>query len=93
MDLNNKVAVVTGGASGLGRAAAQELSDRGATLVIIDMNAEAGAKAVTELLAAKGLKRGENDLKVIMMCEVPVTRSWRTIFWPTSTASRSVRMT
>ena len=29
------------------------------------------AKAVTELLAAKGLKRGENDLKVIMMCEVP----------------------
>ena len=49
MDLNNKVAVVTGGASGLGRAAAQELSDRGATLVIIDMNAEASAKAVEEL--------------------------------------------
>jgi len=53
VDLNNKVAVVTGGASGLGRAAAQELSDRGATLVIIDMNAEAGAKAVTELGADK----------------------------------------
>jgi pyruvate,water dikinase len=26
---------------------------------------------VTELLAAKGLRRGENDLKLIMMCEVP----------------------
>ncbi|MDZ4123193.1 MAG: phosphoenolpyruvate synthase, partial [Hydrogenophaga sp.] len=29
------------------------------------------AQRVTELLAEKGLKRGENDLKVIMMCEIP----------------------
>jgi pyruvate,water dikinase len=29
------------------------------------------AKAVTELLAAHGLKRGEQGLRVIMMCEVP----------------------
>ena len=29
------------------------------------------AEAVTQLLAANGLKRGENDLKVIMMCELP----------------------
>ncbi len=29
------------------------------------------AQGVTELLAQHGLKRGENDLKVIMMCEVP----------------------
>ena len=29
------------------------------------------AKAVTELLAGKGLKRGENNLKIVMMCEVP----------------------
>lgn len=29
------------------------------------------ARAVTELLAANGLKRGENDLKLIMMCELP----------------------
>jgi pyruvate,water dikinase len=29
------------------------------------------AKRVTELLAEKGLKRGENELKVIMMCEIP----------------------
>jgi len=29
------------------------------------------ARKVTELLAQKGLKRGENELKVIMMCEVP----------------------
>jgi pyruvate, water dikinase len=29
------------------------------------------AKQVTELLAANGLRRGENGLKVIMMCELP----------------------
>jgi pyruvate,water dikinase len=29
------------------------------------------AEAVTDLLARKGLKRGDNGLRVIMMCEVP----------------------
>jgi pyruvate,water dikinase len=29
------------------------------------------AEQVTQLLAANGLKRGENDLKIIMMCELP----------------------
>jgi pyruvate,water dikinase len=29
------------------------------------------AKKVTDLLAAKGLKRGQDGLKIIMMCEVP----------------------
>jgi pyruvate, water dikinase len=29
------------------------------------------ARQVTELLAQNGLKRGENGLKVIMMCEIP----------------------
>ncbi|MDO8250757.1 MAG: phosphoenolpyruvate synthase, partial [Rhodoferax sp.] len=29
------------------------------------------AKRVTELLAAHGLKRGEDGLKIIMMCEIP----------------------
>jgi pyruvate,water dikinase len=31
----------------------------------------AQAKRVTELLAAHGLKRGENGLRIIMMCEIP----------------------
>lgn len=29
------------------------------------------AKAVTEIIAANGLKRGENGLRLIMMCEIP----------------------
>lgn len=53
MELQNKVAVITGGASGLGRASAQALVDAGATVVIVDMNAQAGAQAVSELGADK----------------------------------------
>ena len=33
------------------------------------------AQGVVELLAEHGLKRGENDLKLIMMCEIPVQRA------------------
>jgi pyruvate,water dikinase len=29
------------------------------------------ARAVTGLLAARGLARGQNDLKILMMCEIP----------------------
>jgi pyruvate,water dikinase len=29
------------------------------------------AQKVTQLLASQGLRRGEDDLKIIMMCEVP----------------------
>jgi pyruvate,water dikinase len=31
----------------------------------------AEARGVTDLLAANGLRRGENDLQVVMMCELP----------------------
>ena len=43
------VAVVSGGASGLGAAAATALADAGAKLVILDMNEAAGAARATEL--------------------------------------------
>ncbi|CAM3661803.1 3-hydroxyacyl-CoA dehydrogenase [Parendozoicomonas haliclonae] len=49
MDLQNKVAVVTGGASGLGQAAVRALVAKGAKAVIFDLNAEAGAAMVAEL--------------------------------------------
>ena len=52
MNINTKVAVVTGGASGLGRAAAELLINSGATVVIFDMNVSAGELAVAELGAS-----------------------------------------
>lgn len=46
MELNNKIAIVTGGASGLGYAAAAELIANGVKVCIFDFNEDAGAKAV-----------------------------------------------
>ena len=53
MDLQNRVAVVTGGASGLGRATATALVAKGMKVAIFDLNAEAGERAVAELGADK----------------------------------------
>lgn len=49
MDLNNKIAIVTGGASGLGFATAQQLVAQGVKVMIFDLNEEAGAQAVATL--------------------------------------------
>ena len=46
-----RVAVVTGGASGMGAATARELAGKGTTVVIVDRNAD-GAQAVAAELAA-----------------------------------------
>ncbi|HEU5317183.1 MAG TPA: bifunctional rhamnulose-1-phosphate aldolase/short-chain dehydrogenase [Chloroflexota bacterium] len=46
-DLSRKVAVVTGAASGIGRAIAQRFAKEGACVVVSDVNAE-GARAVAE---------------------------------------------
>jgi len=48
-DLTNKVAVVTGGNSGIGFATAKEFKARGATVIITGRNAERLDKAATEL--------------------------------------------
>lgn len=49
MDLTNTVALVTGGASGLGRATTERLLDAGAQVVMVDRNAEVGEQVAAEL--------------------------------------------
>lgn len=49
MNLENKVALVTGGATGLGRAISEELLKHGAKVLICDLNADAGLLAVNQL--------------------------------------------
>ncbi|MGC3020434.1 MULTISPECIES: SDR family NAD(P)-dependent oxidoreductase [unclassified Brevibacterium] len=49
MDLQNTVALVTGGASGLGRATTERLLAAGAQVVMVDLNAEVGEQVAAEL--------------------------------------------
>ena len=47
--LDGRVAIVTGGARGIGLETAKALKENGAKVVIVDINAEAGEKAAKEL--------------------------------------------
>jgi NAD(P)-dependent dehydrogenase (short-subunit alcohol dehydrogenase family) len=49
VDVRGSVALITGGASGLGAAAARRLADAGATVVVIDLPGSAGADLAASL--------------------------------------------
>jgi len=53
VDLSDQVAVVTGGAAGIGRAIVSTLSDNGARVVIIDVDVERARSTASEI-SAKG---------------------------------------
>lgn len=59
MDLENKVAIITGGASGLGRATAENFHAAGAKVAILDLNDEAG-NALATTLGERTLYRNVN---------------------------------
>ena len=63
-NLENKVAIVTGGNSGIGYAAAAELTAKGAKVIVTGRNKEALAKAETELNVT-GIVADQSDLKSI----------------------------
>jgi NAD(P)-dependent dehydrogenase (short-subunit alcohol dehydrogenase family) len=52
MELNGISAIVTGGASGLGEATARLLAERGAKVVVADMNAEKGEAVAADIKGA-----------------------------------------
>ena len=57
MKLTNRVAIVTGGASGIGRATALRLAGDGAAVVVADVADEAGNEVVEEITLAGGQAR------------------------------------
>lgn len=63
LSLEGKVAIVTGGASGIGLGAAKVLAEHGAKLVLLDVNEESGAKAVKEVEA-------EGNFATFKKCDV-----------------------
>lgn len=55
MDIAGKVAVVTGGASGIGRATASALADAGASVVVADVDERGGEETVATISTAGGI--------------------------------------
>lgn len=53
-DFKDKVALVTGGGSGIGAAIAERLAERGASVMVADLNLEAAEEVVRSVVAAGG---------------------------------------
>jgi rhamnulose-1-phosphate aldolase/alcohol dehydrogenase len=56
-ELSGRIALVTGGASGIGRAAARALAARGAHVVVADLNVAGATEVAEQIVAAHGLRR------------------------------------
>ena len=69
MDITGASAIVTGGASGLGEATSRLLTERGAKVVVLDMNEEKGNALASELGGAFCKADVTNPDDVIAACE------------------------
>ena len=55
MKLRDRVAVITGSASGIGRASAIEFAKEGASIVIVDVNLDGARETVKEIESVGGV--------------------------------------
>ncbi len=76
MDIAQKTAIVTGSASGIGRATAVMLAGHGAAeIALVDVN-EAGLRETAQLVEAAGAKATVHRLD---LSDIPATEAWFTI--------------
>ncbi len=54
MEFKDKIAIITGAASGIGHATAMSMSEKGATIIAVDLNEVAGAKLVEQIIEKGG---------------------------------------
>ncbi len=64
-DFQGRIALVTGGASGIGAATARVLGERGATVVIADLNVEGARAVASELPSASGVRADVMDAAAV----------------------------
>ena len=69
VDLTGRSALVTGAASGIGRAIAQRLAKAGATVTVLDLNGD-GAKEVAEKIRGEAMQADLSDYQVLDSLEV-----------------------
>lgn len=81
MDIKGTVALITGGASGLGAATARRLFDAGASVVLVDLPGSAGAAFAAELNAQSRLQTGSPE------AGSPVQPGNRAVFVPADVTS------
>ena len=61
--MSDRIALVTGGGSGIGRASSLTLAREGATVVVTDLNGETAAETVSLIIEAGGNRNfGENSV-------------------------------
>jgi len=73
VEINGKVAVVSGGASGIGRATVLALAERGAKVLVADMD-EVGGRQTVEMVTAHG------GTAVFQRCDVTKTEDIQSAF-------------
>src|SRR5919112_2580322 len=69
VDLTGRAALVTGAASGIGRACAERLSQAGAAVTVLDLDGE-GAREVADGIGGEALQADLSDYEVLGSLEI-----------------------